>query len=318
MFERIIAPENIFAAWREFRQGKMRKPDVLVFAERVEEHLLRLADDLATGKYIHGEYSRFVVHDPKRRAIAKAPVHDRVLHHAVHRVLAPLFDRSFIHDSYSSRVGKGTHAAGVRFRRFAGQLSHNHTRTVWVLQLDIRKFFDSVDHQVLLGLLRKKIRDDRVIVLLGIIIQSFETKPGQGIPLGNLTSQLFSNVYLDPLDQFAKRTLGVKHYLRYADDIAILSCDREFLEDCRDRIAAFLTRELKLVLHPDKVSLRPWHAGIDFLGYVHFPYYVVLRTITKRRLLARTSPVNLASSLGVTHHIRGFGIERAMRDILNT
>lgn len=331
----------------------MKKVDVLAFAERAEEHLLELADDLANGKYAHGQYTRFAVCDPKRREIAKASVRDRVLHHSVHRVLAPLFDQGFIFDSYSSRRGKGTHAAGKRFRKFAWHLSRNHTKTVWVLQLDVRRFFDSVDHEVLLGLLRKRLSkiqpafllghsdpvsageesrpfpagsfaslrmtgEKSLLYLLEIIIRSFEVAPGKGIPLGNLTSQLFSNVYLDPLDQFVKRKLRVKHYLRYADDIAILSHDREYLEDCRGRIAEFLSWELKLELHPKKVTLKRWHEGIDFLGYVHFPFHAVLRTKTKRRALSRVSPKNAASYIGVAKHARSFGLERQMRGILGS
>lgn len=294
------------------------KTDVIAFAERAEEHLLRLSTDLALGRYAHGQYTRFVVHDPKRRGIAKASVRDRVLHHAIHRVLAPLFDRSFIFDSYSSRTGKGTHAAGNRFRTFAWKLSRNHTKTVWVLQLDIWKFFDSVDHQILITLLRKKVSDDRTVRLLELIIGSFETSPGKGIPLGNLTSQLFSNVYLDPLDQFAKRTLRAKYYLRYADDVTVLSCDRRFLEYFRNEIGMFLVHALCLESHPDKVSIRKWHAGVDFFGYVHFPFHSVLRTKTRRRLFKRLSSENVAAYFGVTHHARARGLERDMRDILAT
>lgn len=316
LFEKIIAPENIFAAWREFQRGKMKKPDVLAFAERAEEHLLELAGDLSSGQYAHGQYTRFVVHDPKRREIAKASVRDRVLHHAIHRVLAPLFDRSFIFDSYSSRIGKGTHTAGKRFRQFAWTLSRNRTKTIWVLQLDVRKFFDSIDHRVLLGLLERRIKNDRTMQLLDIIIQSFETSPGKGISLGNLTSQLFSSVYLDPLDQFVKRTLQVRCYLRYADDIAVLSRDRGFLERRRDEIGIFLVREIGLKLHPDKVSIGKWHEGIDFLGLVHFLFHAVLRTKTKRRLLARLSPKNAASYFGVTRHVRAHGLEQSMHGIL--
>ncbi len=396
----------------------MGKADVLAFADRAEEHLLDLAADLSLLRhrevsrgqvhfsseenmyptpYLHGQYTRFVVCDPKRREIAKASVRDRVLHHAIHRILAPLFDRSFIHDSYSSRKGKGTHAAGKRFRTFAWRLSRNHTKTVWVLQLDVRRFFDSVDHEVLLLLLRNRllkiqvssffchpreggdpgstrqvtgsdgfklkkywipghppvpngyvragVRDDKngsgaeneillraqgdekeLLHLLGIIVRSFETVSGKGIPLGNLTSQLFSNVYLDPLDQFVKRTLRVKHYLRYADDMTILSRDREYLEECRDRIAEFLARELRLELHPDKMTIGRWHEGIDVLGYVHFPFHAVLRTKTKRRMMQKlflkkeTCPEDeeretsfactRQSYLGLLKHCRGRALER--------
>lgn len=287
LYERIISLENLCAAWREFKSGKLGKMDVLRFAERAEEHLVALHKDLERETYRHGPYSRFFVYDPKLRPIAKASVRDRVLHHAICRVLAPIFDKRFIYDSYSSRRGKGTHAANARLREFAHRLSRNNTRTVWLLKCDIRKFFDSVDHEVLLHICAKTICDPKTLSLLRNIVESFETRPGKGIPLGNLTSQLFANVYLDRLDQFVKRELRTKHYVRYTDDFVLLSTNREELECALMRIRAFLSAELLIDLHPDKILFARWDRGFDYLGYVHFPHHTLVRTKTVRRMFRK-------------------------------
>lgn len=329
VFEHIISKENIFAAWREFQKGKMGKQDVLVFAEHFEERLLLLCNDLASGQYRHGTYTRFLVHDPKQRKIAKASVRDRVLHHAICRIIAPDFDRAFAFDSYSSRKTKGVHKAIERFKRLAARLSRNNTQTVWVLKCDIRKFFESVGHKRLLELCTKRIRAPRVIALLKNILDSFEAKPGKGIPLGNLTSQLFANIYLDRLDQYVKRELRVKNYLRYTDDFLLLSRDRNELERILPLIREFILRDLDLDLHPTKVSFRKWHQGVDFLGYVHFPHHRVLRTKTKKRMIRKlrlrkedfeTGYIDqdglrqtVASYLGVLSHSRNRGLEKQIR-----
>lgn len=265
----------------------MGKEDVLIFSEHFEEHLLQLHTDLVCGRYTHGSYTRFLIHDPKLRNIAKASVRDRVLHHAICRVIAPDFDRAFVFDAYSSRKTKGVHRAIERFQSLAQKLSQNNTRTVWALKCDIRKFFDSVRHDRLLTLCAKRVRDDRVMALLKDIVGSFEANSGRGIPLGNLTSQLFANIYLDRLDQYVKRELRVKNYLRYTDDFVLLSRNHEELERVLSLIRNFLSCDLGLELHPAKVSFRKWHQGVDFLGYVHFPYYRILRTKTKWRIFKK-------------------------------
>jgi retron-type reverse transcriptase len=287
LYERIISTANLFAAWREFKSGKLGKKDVLAFSERAEEHLVALHDDLASGTYVHGKYHRFFVHDPKRRPIAKASVRDRVLHHAICRIIGPMFDKQFIFDSYASRKGKGTHAANERLRVFALKLSRNGTRAVWLMKCDICKFFDSVDHDILLGICEEKITDEKLLALLHMIVTSFETRPGKGIPLGNLTSQLLANVYMDLFDQFVKRNLRFKHYIRYTDDFVLLSCDKSELEETLPRIQAFLMDRLRMELHPQKIFFRKWRQGFDFLGYVHFPYHTLVRTKTMQRIFRK-------------------------------
>jgi len=230
LYGEIISLQNLVSAWQEFKTGKIKKTDVSSFAVNLEEHLFAIHQILKTESYQHGKYTPFFVHDPKLRSIHKAKVIDRMLHHAIVRVIDPIFDKSFIFDSYSSRRNKGTHEAGKRFRKFAWKLSENNTKTVWILKCDIKKFFDSVNHDILIGIIKRKLNDEKVIELLSTIVYSFTTKEGRGIPLGNLTSQIFSNVYLDVLDQFVKRKLQVKYYIRYADDFIFLSRDKAYLE----------------------------------------------------------------------------------------
>ncbi|MFA6995293.1 MAG: reverse transcriptase/maturase family protein [Patescibacteria group bacterium] len=324
-FTEIISPENLFLAWQEFKVDKKKKIDVQEFELNLEDNLFRLHYDLKNGIYHHSDYTSFFVHDPKLRHIHKAAVRDRVLHHAVTRALEPTFERSFIFDSYSSRLNKGTHRAIKRFRGFARKLSRNNTKTVWILKGDIRKYFASIKHEILLDFIEKKIKEEKLLNLIRQIIFSYQNQPGRGIPLGNLTSQLFSNIYLNELDQFIKRKLGVKYYIRYADDFVIVDCDQIKLKNILKQIDDFLKEKLELEIHPAKTFFRKWHQGFDFLGYVIFPCYLILRIKTKRRMFWRIKEKNLAclagkisqkkanqtlqSYLGLLSHANGHRIE---------
>lgn len=206
-FIKICSLANLFSAWKEFKQDKSKKQDIEEFSVAVEDYIFKLHQVLMSGNYHHSSYYSFYICDPKRRHIHKPMVLDRILHQAIFRVLEPVFDKTFIFDSYSSRTSKGTHRACLRSKTLAWRLSRNNTRSVWVLKCDIKKFFDSVDHSILLKIIERKITDEKTNKLLAQIINSFETEPGRGIPLGNLTSQLFSNVYLNELDQYIKRVL---------------------------------------------------------------------------------------------------------------
>lgn len=234
-------------------------------------------------------------------------VRDRLLHHAIYRQLYPFFDPTFITNSYSCRKGRGTHKALDRFRDLSGKVGQNNTRTCWVLQCDIRQFFASIDQRTLLAICARKISDLDTLWLLREIIGSFHTtKPGIGLPLGNLTSQLLVNIYLNEFDQFAKHELKAKYYIRYADDFVLLSDDRSELEDWLPIIRSFLSAWLNLDLHPKKVKIRTLASGIDFLGWVHFPDHRVMRTKTKRRLLSaltnNSTPEVIASYMGLLKH----------------
>lgn len=279
-----------------------------------------LHQDLVKGSYVHGGYHSFYVTDPKRRHIHKASVRDRLLHHAVHRILYPFFDRTFIADSFSCRDNKGVHRAINRFRAFAYRVSKNHTRTCWVLKGDIKKFFASIDQSILLGMLNEHIPDKKIVGLLQNILASFETsgQPGIGLPLGNLTSQLFANIYLNEFDQWVKHQLKAAAYVRYADDFVFLSTDRESLRDNIPRIQEYLTRKLGLTLHPDKIFLKTYAAGMDFLGWVHFYDHRVLRATTKQRMFAKiqANPTEavLRSYLGFLSHGNAAKLQSRVRE----
>lgn len=284
----IISTENLLDAWREFVAGKRKRLDVQDFERKLMDNILTLQEHLLTKKYQHSLYKAFKITDPKPRDIHKASVRDRLLHHALYRKLYPLFERTFIADSYSCRDNKGVHKALERFTKFSQIVSRNHTRTVWVLKCDIRKFFASIYHSVLKGILVRYIPDEDIQWLLSVIIDSFSSrKAGVGLPLGNLTSQLLVNIYMNEFDQFAKHRLKAKYYIRYADDFVILSEDREWLVSLLPRIELFLEEQLRLALHPNKVSISTVASGIDFLGWVHFRDHTVLRTTTKHRMFSK-------------------------------
>jgi len=182
---------------------------------------------------------------------------------------------------------------------FALKVSYNNTRTCWVLKCDIRKFFASIDHVVLFGLLQNRIPDPDILWLLGEVVGSFSSRSALdggrvGLPLGNLTSQLLVNVYMNEFDQYVKHVLKASHYIRYADDFVFISYNKKELELLRPSIETFLEEKLKLVLHPDKVFIKTFASGVDFLGWVHFPDHRVLRTSTKRRLIRRISGLEKA------------------------
>jgi RNA-directed DNA polymerase len=301
-YEDIISVENLLAAWKEFLRGKRKKKDVQEFQHRLMDNIFALHRELAAGTYKHGGYKAFKISDPKPRDIHKAAVRDRLVHHALYRKLYPFFDHTFIADSYSCRKGKGAHKAMDRFRSFAYKVSLNHTHTCFVLKCDIRKFFASIDQDTLLAIIASYITDQRVISLIKEIVESFP-QPSQGrslvkrgLPLGNLTSQLLVNVYMNEFDQFVKHRLKTKHYVRYADDFVILESTRGTLVWLLPQIETFLSERLKLSLHPKKVSIETFSSGVDFLGWVHFPDHRVLRTATKRRMLKRLQSSDASES----------------------
>lgn len=274
-------------AWFEFRLGKRSKADVQNFEHNLEDNLFTLYNDLKNKTFRHSDYIPFYITDPKRRHIHKANIRDRVLHHAIFRQLYPIFDKGFIFDSYSCRIGKGTHNAVNRLEYFVRIISCNYRQNLWALKCDVSKFFDSIDPQRLSDLIDLKISDPDVRWLIDKVLHSFRKANGLGIPLGNVTSQLFANIYLNELDQFMKRELKIKYYLRYCDDFIILSERKEYLESLTPIIAKFLEDRLGLILHPRKIIYTKLSQGIDFLGYVILPHHRVLRTKTKNRILRK-------------------------------
>jgi retron-type reverse transcriptase len=316
----IASVENLTEAWTEFMAGKRGKTDVQEFSLHLMDHIFSLHRDLASRSYRHGPYRPFNICDPKPRSIHKASVRDRLLHHAIYRKLCPFFERTFIARSYSCRIDKGTHKALDCFRSFARKESANHTKTVWILKCDIRKFFASIDHGVLSEILWRYIPNRKTRWLLGEVIGSFSsTGPGAGLPLGNLTSQLLVNIYMNEFDQFMKNELKIKYYLRYADDFAIFSRDRKYLENLIPQIDRFLRERLKLTLHPKKVFIKSFASGVDFLGWVHFPDHRVLRTASKRRMFRglKNNPTEqaFASYVGMLTHGNANGLSQRIRRV---
>lgn len=315
----MASPDHLFSSWREFRCGKRGRQDVQDFERHLERHVFRLRDDLARGTYRHGPYERFHVYDPKPRVIHKATVRDRLVHHAVVRVLQPTLERSFIHDSYSCRCGKGPHAAVRRLDVFSRRVSRNGTRPCWTLKFDIAKFFDSVDHEILLSLLAEQVPCRRTRALLAEIVGSYSVsgtasvgrnsvsfpERRTGLPIGSVTSQLFANLYLDALDHYIKEQLRVRYYLRYTDDLLVLHNSPAVLRDVLRVVRTWVWEERRLTLHPRKVSIRKLTHGVDFLGYVVLPRHKVLRTRTRRRMFRRVNAPNLSSYLGLLGHCAG-------------
>ena len=311
-YQDIISVENFLESWREFTKGKKSRTDVQLFSFYLMNNIIDLHNDLLNFNYQHGPYQSFSINDPKPRNIHKALVRDRLLHHAIYRILYPFFDSVFASDSFSCGDRKGTHKALNRFRQFSCVVSKNNTKTCWVLKCDIRKFFENIDHQILIDILTRYIQDKDIMWLLNEVISSFH----KGLSLGNLTSQLFVNIYMNEFDRWIKHHMKAKYYIRYADDFVILSQDKSWLQELTFKIGDFLSERLKLELHPNKVYIKTFASGVDFLGWVHFPKHRVLRTATKKRMFKKIK-INpkkeaVASYLGLLKHGNGYKLRKSV------
>lgn len=328
----VISVRNIFSAWKEFSHGKKSNKGVAKFELNLEDHLFKLHDELTAGEFKLHPYKVCVVQDPKRRVIHIASVRDRILFHAIYRKLYHLFDPIFIHDVYSSRVEKGTHAGINRLEVFLRKVSKNYSQPTFVLKCDIRKFFDTIDQNILINLISKKVVDIRLLNLIKKIIESFAHTPGKGVPLGNVTSQLFANIYMNSFDHFIKYRLKMKYYIRYCDDFVIVDSRECVLKSLIPIISNFIKNELKLDLHPRKTEIRKLNQGSDFLGYVLLPHHRVLRTSTKNRMLKNISNIKsryeqglvsesrftntVSSYLGMLKHCKGEMIKNKIKQMI--
>jgi retron-type reverse transcriptase len=292
LISKVCNPEILFSAWDEFKRGKSKKIDVINFEYNLEQNIFDLFRDLSNKTYKHRPYDGFYVYDPKRRHIHKASVRDRVLHHAIFNIINPIYEPTFIATSFSCRIGKGTHKGVDALDGMIRKVSLNYTRPCFALKCDVRKFFDSVDQNILISILKRKIRDQDFLWLLEEIIGSFSSNQSdlfnqKGLPIGNLTSQIFANIYMNEFDQFVKNELKARYYVRYTDDFVILSHNEDELKPTLARIETFLKNHLQLSLHPEKITIRKYRQGIDFLGYVVFSNFKLLRARTRRRIVRK-------------------------------
>ncbi|MFO1319019.1 MAG: RNA-directed DNA polymerase [Burkholderiales bacterium] len=280
LFDQIAAFQPLCEATRRAAKGKRGKPGCAMFLNNLERNVLRLERELQDGTWRPGAYTVIDVRDPKPRRVSAAPFRDRVVHHALCRVVQPIFERGFIDDTYANRVGKGTHRAVDRYERFSATRRH-------VLRADIFRFFPSIDHEILKGLFRRRIACSRTLALMDAIVDGSNPQEPvlryfagddlftpherrRGLPIGNLTSQFFGNLMLDALDHFVKEVLRVRGYVRYVDDFALFHDDAEYLEACRSRIARHLEGR-RMLLHPRKTFIEVTASPARFLGYELHP-----------------------------------------------
>ncbi len=276
-------------AYRKARKRKTLRKDVLNFSQRLEENLLQLKHELETFTYEPRPLRNFVIRDPKTRNISASDFRDRVIHHALCNVIEPVFDKTFIDDSYANRTGKGTLAALQRFDEFKRKISKggvllcnsfdNNTVLGFALKCDIKHYFESVNHEILLEIIERKIKDENIIWLIEKILANHspkkEMRQSSGMPLGNLTSQFFANVYLNELDYFVKHELPVKFYIRYVDDFVILHESRHVLGEYEEKTSKFLFARLDIQLHPEKSKIVPLHKGVRLLGFRCFYHFMI-------------------------------------------
>lgn len=284
LFQAICSFENLYSAYLKARRRKRYKAAVLNFTYRLEENLMKIKEELESQSYKHGAYVAFQVVDQKKRTVKASPFKDRVVHHALCNVIEPILDKAFIYDSYACRKGKGTHFGADRITKI---LRKYRNRKMYALKCDVRKYFESIDHEILLEMVGRKIGDEKVMWLIREIIESDCSEPGKGIPIGNLTSQLFANVYLDRLDSFVKHKLRIRHYFRYVDDFVILHESKLELRRIKQQIEEFLSERLKLELHKKKQNIFPVSNGVDFLGYRIFHSHRRVRRSCVRRFVKR-------------------------------
>lgn len=277
LYFRICSYDNLLLAFKKARKGKTAKAYVLEFERELKHNLLQLRTELLFHAYKPIPLQSFIIHDPKTRKISKSAFRDRIIHHALCNVISPIFEKGFIHDSFANRIGKGAFKAIERFDIFQRIVSKNYSQKVFVLKADIKKYFDNVSHELLLSIIQKKISDKRVICLIRKILANYCIQERRGMPLGNLTSQFFANVFLNELDQFVKHNLKAKYYIRYVDDFVILDRHPGILRQYMDEIRIFLNNKLALELHPDKSRIIPARQGIEFLGMRIFPHYKLLK-----------------------------------------
>ena len=294
LYNKLCTFENLHLAFKKARRNKRFNPHVSEFEFNLENELLQLKHELEIMTYQPRPLKQFVIRDPKTRLISASHFRDRVVHHALCNIIEPIFDKTFISDSYANRKSKGTLAAVLKFDEYKRKVSRNgkllpetnNNNMVfgYALKADIRHYFDSVDHEVMMQIIERKIKDKKVLWLMRKILDNHNCKvAGKGMPIGNLTSQFLANVYLNELDYFVKHKLKARYYIRYVDDFVILHSSRERLEIYKGKISDFL-KTIKLELHPEKSKVVSLHAGVKLLGFRVFYEYKLLKKSNIRKM----------------------------------
>lgn len=321
IYDQIYTYENLLKAYRKARKNKRYRTEVLAYTARLSENLLELQEDFKMCTYHPQPYRSFTIYEPKERIIRALPFKDRVAQHALCNVIRPIIERGFYAHSYACIDGRGAHKASHDLSRWYYRLYREWDGNVWVLKGDIHSYFASMSHDVLKWQYRKEIKDRRVLALLDCIVDHNGTGEPVGVPVGNVTSQLFGGMYLTPLDRFVKENLRAKWYMRYMDDFVILARSRLELVEQLEKITEFLHTELRLELNPKTKIYKPMH-GIDFVGYRHFHDYRLIRkdSITRcRRRIRRYAAgevswnqlqEQLTSWTGHASHADAYGIVR--------
>ena len=347
IFPKIYDFENLFCAYKAAIKCKRYRQDVMEYTDRLEDNLIILQNELIWGQYSVGRYNIFYVYEPKKRLIMSLLFKDRVAQHAIYRQVNPIFEKKFIYDSYACRVGKGTHKAIDRLQYWLKQTDRKPQK-YYYLKLDVSKYFYRIDHDILKKILAKMIDDPPLLDLLAKIIDCEDTKFGLplgadigdvafdrmldnvGLPIGNLTSQMFANLYLNELDQFCKHKLRLHFYIRYMDDIIILHEDKKYLEKVKQEIAVFLGKKLNLQLNK-KTCIRPTSMGIEFVGFRVWATHRKLRKKTAKKLKKRlqymfhaytigeidkdTLDRSVASYRGILKHFDSYGLRKSLNEM---
>ena len=344
VFEQVVDYDNLYRAYLNARLCKRYRYEVLNFSAHLEDNLVKLQKELIDRTYTLGKYREFYIYEPKKRLVMAQPFKDRVVQWAIYQVLNPVFAQGYITDSYACIKERGTHKAVKRLHYWLRQVGKKPEK-YYFLKLDISKYFYRIDHDVLMGILKRKIHDDDMIFLLDKIVNSSETNfglppgksPGEvkrsdrvsekGMPVGNLSSQMFANLYLNELDQYCKRTLGIHFYVRYMDDVIILHQDKDQLHEWKRIIDTFLKEKLQLDLN-EKTCIRPITLGVEFCGYKIWNTHIKLRKSTalkmKRNLkklqkeyaagevTVEEAKQTISSYLGILKHCDSYSLKRTI------
>ncbi|MBU2576728.1 MAG: reverse transcriptase/maturase family protein [Nanoarchaeota archaeon] len=288
LYEKIYSYDNLYLAYRNARKGKTKRPYVKEFEENLENNLIDFRFELITFTYSPRPLDNFILKDPKTRKISRSHFRDRIIHHAIINVIREIFEKRFIHDSCANQLGKGNLFSIKRFETFRRKVTKNFTSKAFCLKADVKHYFQEVDHEILIKIIKNKIKDKKVVELIRKILKKNASgEQNKGMPLGNLTSQFFANVYLNELDYFIKYQLKAKYYIRYVDDFVILHQNREQLNKWKKEIEKFLAEKLMLELHPQKSKVISLSKGVDFVGFRNFYHFKLLRKRNLRSMLKK-------------------------------